>query len=102
MRRSVGTTKSMLAGGRGVRATIYLLTVVSALCASDSARAVNDVVGNLITFNTNGGWAWFQDPRMIVNNNQIIVGSVAGTTASGATAGDIRETTYNINTQSSS
>src|SRR5215471_19030996 len=102
MRRTVGTEKSTHGNRRVIRSAIWLLTTVSFLSAVDAARGVNDVVGNLITFNTNGGWSWFQDPRMIVNNNQIIIGSVAGTTANGATAGDIRETTYNISTQSSS
>jgi hypothetical protein len=39
----------------------------------------NDWVGgNLITFNSSGGWCWYQDERVIVDteNNRLIVGSV--------------------------
>src|SRR5215471_9507906 len=61
--------------------------------------AVNDVDGTLFTLSQNGGWSWFQDPRVIVDNGQLIVGSVAGTTAGGATAGDIQVTTYNLASQ---
>src|SRR5262245_22637630 len=76
--------------------------VAAALAVPQTAHAINDVTGTLITFNQNGGWSWFQDPRLIVDGSQLIIGSVAGITASGATGGDIRETTYNLTTQTSS
>ena len=50
------------------------------------------------TFNNNGGWSWFSDPRAIIDNNQFIIGSVAGTTANGATAGDVNVTSVNLST----
>lgn len=81
---------------------IFMILLAGLLIVPRPSLAVDDVDGTLITFNTNGGWSWFQDPRIIVNNNQIVIGSVAGTTASGAVAGDIRVTTYNIGAQSAS
>lgn len=30
------------------------------------------------TFMYNGGWCWFQDPRVIIQNGQLIIGGVAG------------------------
>jgi len=44
-----------------------------------SASAAGYVAGNLITFNDNGAWCWYQDPRAVVDvtNGKIIVGSVA-------------------------
>src|SRR5262249_13949148 len=75
--------------------------LAAAIVLPRSAQAVNDASGTLITFNTNGGWSWFQDPRLVVDGNQLIIGSVAGITANGATGGDIRETTYNLTTQAS-
>src|SRR5215467_4960200 len=76
--------------------------VAVALALQQAAYAVNDVSGTLITFNQNGGWSWFQDPRLVVDGTRLIIGSVAGTTANGATGGDIRETTYNLTTKTSS
>jgi hypothetical protein len=78
-----------------------LCVVLAALSLScTTALAVNDVNGTLIAFKQNGGWSWFQDPRIIVDDNQILIGSVAGVTGGGATAGDIQLTTYNLSTQS--
>ncbi len=76
------------------------LLVILAIC--NRSFAANDVAGSLITFTQNGGWSWFQDPRVIVDNHQLIIGSVAGTTANGATAGDIRVTSYSLATQTPS
>ena len=44
-----------------------------------SASVAGHVAGKLITFNDNGAWCWYQDPRAVVDkvNNTIIVGSVA-------------------------
>jgi hypothetical protein len=74
--------------------------IISAACLSlvSTAFAVDDVAGTLITITPNGGWSWFSDPRVLVNNNQLIVGSVAGVTGNGATAGDIRVGTLNLAT----
>jgi len=76
------------------------LTVITLVgLVARSAMAITEVNGSLITFNPNGGWSWFQDPRVIVDNNQLIIGSVAGTSAAGVSAGDIRVTSYNLTSQ---
>jgi hypothetical protein len=36
----------------------------------------NYVAGSLIRLNDNGAWSWFMDPRVIVDNGKLIVGSV--------------------------
>lgn len=42
---------------------------------SDSYGA-NYVAGTLIELNDNGAWSWFMDPRAIIDNGRLIVGSV--------------------------
>lgn len=44
-----------------------------------SVSCPENTAGKLITFNDNGAWCWFQDPRAVVDttNGTIIVGSVA-------------------------
>jgi hypothetical protein len=44
-----------------------------------SARGANDVAGEVVVFNDNAGWSWFEDERAIVDtaNGQILVSSVA-------------------------
>lgn len=44
----------------------------------------------------NGGWCWFQDERVIVDGSNILVGTVAGTTRDGSTAGDIEVTSFDL------
>lgn len=43
-----------------------------------------------ITFLKDGGWCWFQDPRAIINNGQLIVGGLDGQT------GDVRVGIYDL------
>lgn len=71
-------------------------TVVFAwLCGVSCAFA--DFSGTPITFQVDGGWCWFQDPRAIIINGHLIIGTVAGTTVSGvSTGGDEKTTDYNF------
>ncbi|MBX2851027.1 MAG: BNR repeat-containing protein [Phycisphaeraceae bacterium] len=68
-----------------------------------SAQAVDDVAGDLITFNDNGAWVWFTDERAIVDTatNQIIVTSVADQSGTGGLSrnGDIEIASYNLGTE---
>ncbi len=50
-------------------------------------------LGQRQVFARNGGWCWFQDPRAIIHDGKLVVGSVSG---SGADRGDIRATTYDL------
>jgi hypothetical protein len=80
-----------MAGARrklaGIAALMFLVSVAST-CA-----AANDVAGELIVFNDNGAWSWFEDERAIVDTvaGKILVSSVAhGSGAGGASRhGDI-------------
>jgi hypothetical protein len=50
---------------------------------SASPSGSNWVNGQLITFNSSGGWCWYQDERAIVDteNNKLIIGSVQSSQA---------------------
>jgi hypothetical protein len=72
-------------------ATIALVLFPTALCAAD----------NLITFNDNGAWCWYQDPRVVRDpaNNTLLIASVAASEGAdgAARAGDIDLVTYDLN-----
>ena len=50
---------------------VYVCLLV--LCATTGLCGA----GEVITFNDNGGWCWFQDERAIVHQGKLIIGSVA-------------------------
>jgi len=56
------------------------------------------IAGPRITFNDNGGWCWYQDERVIVNNGKLIIGSIASSAGyDGANRkGDVEVVTYDI------
>jgi hypothetical protein len=56
------------------------------------------MAGSLITFNDNGGWCWYQDERVIVQNSKLIISSVANSMGSGggSRGGNLEVTTYDI------
>lgn len=58
--------------------------------------------GGLIVFNDNGGWCWYQDERVIVYNNNLIIGSIADASGSGGAArdGDVEVASYDLAAQS--
>lgn len=62
------------------------------------ATAANDVAAPLTTYKLNAGWCWFQDPRVIYTNGQLVFGSVAGTSDGNATGGSAYVTGYNVGT----
>ncbi len=60
------------------------------------AFAVDDVAGNMILINDNGGWSWFEDERAIIDSSagaagKLIVSSVGNSAGSGGAArsGDV-------------
>jgi hypothetical protein len=69
------------------------LALIGFCCMGLSAMA-----GPLIIFNDNGGWCWYQDERVIVQNNKLIIGSVGNSAGTGGSArnGDIEVTTYDL------
>jgi rhamnogalacturonyl hydrolase YesR len=63
-----------------------------------SGDGVDWVNGDLIQFNDNGGWCWYQDERVIVDseNSQIVLGSVA---SGGSRSGDVEIVNWNMTSQ---
>ena len=59
-----------------------LLTVLALLCVGTITASTEDgypsnyVAATLVRLNDNGAWSWFMDPRVIVNDGKLIVGSV--------------------------
>src|SRR5437899_7350694 len=75
-------TISRLAG----LAALFLIAYPGALLGNGDSFPTNYVAGSLIQLNDNGAWSWFMDPRVVVDDGKLIVGSVraVGTFQSGA------------------
>ncbi len=78
-----------------LRASVALLGFVTFF---DAGTAHAQFGGTPITFNSNGGWCWFQDPRLVIANGQLFMGSIAGTAGNGSAAGDADVTSFNLQT----
>ncbi len=83
-----------------------LCAFISVAASSRIAFAVDDVYGNLIQFNNNGGWSWFEDERAIIDpiSNQLIVSSVATSTGmptsgNATRTGNIEVAAFNLTTR---
>jgi len=55
---------------------LFLAVLVARIKTSSAADLV---AGNLIQFNENGAWCWYQDPRLVIDkvNNTVLISSVA-------------------------
>jgi autotransporter-associated beta strand protein len=55
-----------------------------------------------IVFNDNASWCWYQDERIIINDNKLIFGSIADANGTGGSTrdGDCEVTTYDLSTSS--
>ncbi|MBL8227147.1 MAG: BNR-4 repeat-containing protein [Bryobacterales bacterium] len=51
-----------------------------------------------IVFNDDGGWCWFEDERVLVVKNRLVIGTVAAGTKSADRLGDVEVVTYDIPT----
>jgi hypothetical protein len=85
---------------RNLGGSSLILTSAGLIVLYLSGPVRADFGGTPIVFNSNGGWSWFSDPRAIIDNNQLIIGSIAGVTGSGSNAGDVDVTDYNFSTAS--
>lgn len=58
------------------------------------------IASPLIVFNDNGGWCWYLDERVIVQDGKLIIGSVANYVGTNGDrrSGDIEVTIYDIAT----
>ncbi|MFO7446434.1 MAG: T9SS type A sorting domain-containing protein [Ignavibacteriaceae bacterium] len=85
------------------RKYLWLLVNVTILSGSNLVAQVQDEVnGNLIQFNDNGLWCWFQDERAIIDKSsgKLILGSDASQAGVGYSARDgaIEAVIYDLNT----
>jgi putative BNR repeat neuraminidase len=68
-----------------------LLAALAAGAAGPNDRYPNNyVAAALVQLNDNGAWSWFMDPRAIVNDGKLIVGSVRAVGSNQANSSDPR------------
>ena len=74
---------------------------MAVLASVRDAHAINEVDGNLVRFNDNGAWSWFEDERAIIDNGKVIVSSIAnGSGVNGAArAGDVDAVSFDLATR---
>jgi len=79
--------------GMSVRKSVFAGALMLT-CLSITAQAGREI----ITFNDNGGWCWFQDERAIVHEGKLIIGSIANAQGvDGAErGGNIEVTTFDL------
>src|SRR6266540_1559702 len=53
-----------------------IVLIVGAVTFTADEYPSNYVAATLVRLNDNGAWSWFMDPRVIVNDGKLIVGSV--------------------------
>src|ERR1035437_6737327 len=84
--------------------TLIVLIFLSNFTRGQNAKDI--VKGNLIQFNDNGAWCWYQDERTIVDPaaGRLIIGSVANSHGVGGSPrdGDIDVVFYNLMSGTSS
>src|ERR671930_94606 len=71
-------------------AAAIALALLSFAPASDEAYPANYVAASLVRLNDNGAWSWFMDPRVIVNEGKLIIGSVRAIGSNQANVSDPR------------
>jgi hypothetical protein len=86
-------------------ASILVASLAVSLSYITPILATDDVAGNLITFNNNGGWSWFEDERAIVDltagtAGKLIISSVANGSGTGGAArsGDVEVESLDLST----
>ncbi len=79
-------------GGNQLALGLIVLAFVAHVRASDNVN------GKLVVFNDNGGWCWFQDQRVIVRDDALLIGSVADASGSGGGErdGNIEMVVYDV------
>jgi hypothetical protein len=75
------------------RIAVLCGSLLLSLARPTAGEEVNQVAGDLITFNTNGAWSWYMDERVIVDTaaNKLLISTVADASGTGGAArsGDI-------------
>src|SRR5437879_11695487 len=82
-------------------AALFLIAYPGAPLGTGDSFPANYIAGTLIQLNDNGAWSWFMDPRVVVDDGKLIVGSVRaiGTFQSGASDprwGNVEIAVYNL------
>jgi len=78
---------------------ILISSSLSGCFGSDEvSQSQNQVIGELIIFNEDGAYTWFQDERAIISDGKIIIGSVASGNIDSNRTGDIDVVTYDLST----
>ena len=78
-----------------MRRVIRLLCCLVAISPTWARGAGQDAV---VVFNDDGGWCWFQDPRALVSNGTLVIGSVAAGARNPGRRGNIEAVTYDLST----
>jgi hypothetical protein len=75
-----------------MRRACTLLFIVAAAVAvrTEDGYPSNYVAATLVQLNDNGAWSWFMDPRVIVNDGKLIIGSVRAVGSNQANVSDPR------------
>jgi len=56
---------------------IPLILTAPLKSSSQPSAYLTSAATEIITFNDDGGWSWFEDERAIVDKSKVIIGSVA-------------------------
>jgi hypothetical protein len=80
-----------------------LFCLAAATASTQDGYPSNYVAATLVRLNDNGGWSWFMDPRVIVNEGKLIIGSVraVGSNQANVTdprSGNVEVSVYDIET----
>jgi hypothetical protein len=96
--REVAITRRSAVTARQVIACCLLLVAAAPQAAS---QEINQVAGDLITFNTNGAWSWYMDERVVVDAaaGKLLLSSVADVSGTDGAArnGDVDVVSYDLN-----
>ncbi len=81
--------------GYGTKTSVYRLTAALAVFLA-VAGGVAQKPPEVIVFNDDGAWSWFEDERAIVHGGRLIIGSVAAGGSDPQRRGDIEVVTYDL------
>lgn len=99
-----GKSSDMTANSLSKRLQHTLMLTVCALSIVFGQSARDLVKGNLIQFNDNGAWCWYQDERAVVDVSagKLLLGSDGSGTGVGGSprSGDIEAVIFDLNTRS--
>ncbi len=80
---------------RSHRALLRLLLALAPLVFLSAAPAAPEP---WVVLNDDGGWCWFEDPRVVVDGGKLIAGTVANGSHDPARKGDIEVVSYHLAT----